>query len=110
MMEVFICRWLQTSGSFRDLDGDGVMDNKHSISYGYGIHIAYAGHDMSGITIGPDGRLYWSIGDMGVNTVDQNGKHWVYPHEGAIMRCNPDGSDFEVFAHGLRNPPGIGVQ
>ena len=87
-----------------DIDRDGRMDHKQSISHGYGIHIAYAGHDMSGIIMGPDGRLYWSIGDIGINTVDQKGKRWRYPHEGAVMRCNPDGSEFEVFAHGLRNP------
>ena len=88
----------------QDNNGDGIADTKESISHGYGIHIAYAGHDMSGLTIGPDGKLYWSIGDMGVNTTDRSGRKWEFPHEGAIMRSNLDGSDFEVFAHGLRNP------
>lgn len=88
----------------KDLDGDGDADEQESISYGYGIHIAYAGHDMSGLTMGPDGKIYWSIGDIGVNVVDKTGKRWAYPNEGAVMRCNLDGSDFEVFAHGLRNP------
>ncbi len=87
-----------------DKDGNGKADNIESISHGYGIHIGYAGHDMSGLTIGPDGKIYWSIGDLGVNTVDQTGKRWKYPHQGAVMRANPDGSDFEVFAYGLRNP------
>lgn len=87
-----------------DSDGDGDADKKEIISTGYGLHIGFAGHDMSGLTIGPDGKIYWSIGDLGVNVVDKNGKRWAYPHEGAVMRANPDGSDFEVFAHGLRNP------
>lgn len=91
----------------KDEDGDGDADHRTSLSHGYGIHIAYAGHDMSGLTMGPDGKIYWSIGDIGVNVVDKNGKRWVYPHEGAIMRINPDGTDFEVFAHGLRNPQEI---
>lgn len=88
----------------KDTNGDGIADQRKSIVRGFGIHIAYAGHDMSGLTVGPDGKIYWSIGDMGVNVVDENGKRWAYPHEGAVMRANPDGSDFEVFAHGLRNP------
>ena len=88
----------------KDINADGIADQKQSLSYGYGIHIAFAGHDMSGLTMGPDGKLYWSIGDMGLNVTAANGKQWSYPHEGAIMRCNPDGSDFEVFARGLRNP------
>lgn len=88
----------------KDTNGDGIADQRKSIVHGFGIHIAYAGHDMSGLTVGPDGKIYWSIGDMGVNVVDENGKRWAYPHEGAVMRANPDGSDFEVFAHGLRNP------
>jgi len=87
-----------------DKDGNGLADEIESISHGYGIHIGYAGHDMSGLTVGPDGKVYWSIGDLGVNTVDQTGKRWKYPHHGAVMRANPDGSDFEVFAYGLRNP------
>ena len=91
----------------QDTDSDGKADKRESISHGYGIHIAYAGHDMSGLTAGPDGKIYWSIGDMGVNTLDQEGNRYAYPHEGAVMRANPDGSDLEVFAHGLRNPQDI---
>ena len=88
----------------KDTNADGIADERAEISHGYGIHIAFAGHDMSGLTIGHDGKIYWSIGDMGVNVVGQDGKRWKYPHEGAVMRSNPDGSEFEVFAHGLRNP------
>jgi quinoprotein glucose dehydrogenase len=87
----------------KDLDGDGDADQRESISFGYGIHIAYSGHDMSGLTMGLDGRIYWAIGDHGVNVVDKNGKRWAFPNQGAVMRANPDGSEFEVFAHGLRN-------
>lgn len=87
-----------------DQNGDGVADERESLSRGFGIHIGYAGHDMSGVTMGMDGKIYWSIGDLGVNATGPDGQHWFYPHQGAVMRCNPDGSDFEVFAHGLRNP------
>ncbi|MEM6800614.1 MAG: PVC-type heme-binding CxxCH protein [Bacteroidota bacterium] len=91
----------------RDEDGDGDMDVKESLSHGYGIHIAFAGHDMSGLVKGPDGKIYWSIGDIGVNAKGVDGTEWPYPHEGAVMRINPDGTEFEVFAHGLRNPQEI---
>ncbi|MEL6923923.1 MAG: PVC-type heme-binding CxxCH protein, partial [Bacteroidota bacterium] len=91
----------------KDLNGDGVADEKKSISHGYGIHIAYAGHDMSGLTVGPDGRIYWSVGDIGVNVTNQEGRHFKYPNQGAVMRCDPDGSNMEVFARGLRNPQEI---
>ncbi len=86
----------------RDTDGDGVADERKSLVHGFGVHINYAGHDMHGLTFGPDGKVYWTIGDKGTN-VTANGVQWLYPHEGALLRCNPDGSEFEVFARGLRN-------
>ncbi len=87
----------------RDTDDDGVADEREIVAHGFGMHIAYAGHDMHGPRIGPDGRIYWSIGDKGANVMSREGKRWFYPHEGCVMRCEPDGSGFEVFAHGLRN-------
>lgn len=87
----------------RDTDGDGQADQKEIMASGFGLHIAYAGHDMHGLTLGPDGKIYWSIGDKGISTTSQEGKKFLYPNQGGVMRCNPDGSDFEVFAHGLRN-------
>jgi quinoprotein glucose dehydrogenase len=87
----------------KDKDGDGIADEKTSISHGYGIHIGFSGHGMSGVEMGPDGRIYWQIGDIGFNGVDQTGKKWEYPNCGVIARSNPDGSDFEIFAYGLRN-------
>lgn len=87
----------------RDTDGDGKADKRESIAHGFGLHIAYAGHDMHGLTWGPDGKLYWSIGDKGTNVMSKEGKRWFAPHEGAILRCNPDGTEFEIYARGLRN-------
>jgi quinoprotein glucose dehydrogenase len=87
----------------RDTTGDGMADWKESISHGYNVHIGFSGHGMSGLRVGPDGRVYWGIGDMGLNVIDQEGNHWYYPNEGAILRSEPDGSNFEVFASGVRN-------
>jgi putative membrane-bound dehydrogenase-like protein len=87
----------------RDTDGDGVADRRESLAHGFGIHVAYAGHDMHGLTFGPDGRIYWTIGDKGSHVVSQEGERWFHPHEGALLRCYPDGSGFEVYARGLRN-------
>ena len=90
-----------------DANGDGVYETKTSISHGYSIHPAFSGHDLSALTIGPDGRLYWKVGDIGLNVVDKTGRRWAYPNQGAVMRAEPDGSGFEVFATGLRNPQEI---
>ncbi|NND33211.1 MAG: heme-binding protein, partial [Saprospiraceae bacterium] len=87
----------------KDSNGDGIMDEKESISHGFQVHIGFGGHNLSGLIMGPDGRLYWGIGDIGFHGFDQDGKEWSFPNEGVIARCNPDGSDFEIFAHGLRN-------
>lgn len=87
----------------QDKNGDGIADEKTSLSHGYGVHIGFSGHGMSGVEMGPDGRVYWQIGDIGFNGTDKSGKKWAYPNSGVIARSNPDGSDFEIFASGLRN-------
>lgn len=87
----------------KDTDDDGVADVREVVAHGFGMHIAYAGHDMHGPRLGVDGRIYWSIGDKGVNVTSREGKHFYFPHEGAVLRVEPDGTGFEVFAHGLRN-------
>ena len=88
----------------KDTDDDGVADVREVVAHGFGLHIGYAGHDMHGLSVGPDGRIYWSIGDKGVNAVSREGRRYYHPNEGCVLRVEPDGSGFEVFAHGLRNP------
>ena len=87
----------------KDTNDDGVADVREIVVHGFGLHIAYAGHDMHGPMVGPDGRIYWSIGDKGVNVTSREGRHFYFPNEGAVMRVDPDGSNFEIYAHGNRN-------
>jgi len=86
-----------------DRDQDGVADIVNSISHGYAVHIGFGAHGMSGAKIGPDGRIWWGIGDIGMNVVDQEGNQWENPNRGVVVRSELDGSGFEVYAYGVRN-------
>lgn len=86
-----------------DSNGDGVFDKRTTIREGFNTHPAFGGHGVSGVTMGPDGRLYWEVGDIGLHVADKSGRTWTYPNQGAVLRSEVDGSNFEVFATGLRN-------
>jgi quinoprotein glucose dehydrogenase len=88
----------------RDADGDHRADELDVLSTGYGIRFALYGHDLHGLRIGPDGKLYFSCGDRGFSVPLPDGKRLENPFCGAVLRCNLDGSDLEIFATGLRNP------
>lgn len=88
---------------YTDPQGDGSYSQRETISTGYQVHIGQGGHNMSGLTLGPDGRIYWSVADKGLNVTTREGRHFYYPNRGAVMRCEPDGSQTEVFAMGVRN-------
>ncbi len=87
----------------RDTRGTGRADVKKSLHHGYGVHVAFIGHDLHGLRFGPDGKLYFSIGDRGLH-VETEGRTVSNPDSGAVLRCEPDGSQLEVVATGLRNP------
>ncbi len=86
-----------------DKNGDGVMDTKTSIAHGFAVHIGFGAHGMSGAIEGPDGKIYYGIGDIGASITTVEGEKHHLPNQGMIVRSNPDGTDFEVFARGLRN-------
>ncbi|HZR18589.1 MAG TPA: PVC-type heme-binding CxxCH protein [Verrucomicrobiae bacterium] len=88
----------------RDTNGDGVADMRRSLHYGFGVRVGFLGHDLHGLHFGPDGKIYFSIGDRGSNIKVAEGRQVGEPDMGCVFRCNPDGSDLEVFAYGLRNP------
>lgn len=87
----------------RDPDGNGVAEERELLHSGYGVHISLLGHDSHGLRKGPDGRIYFSIGDRGFNIPTEDGR-LEHPHTGAVLRCEPDGSNLEVVHLGLRNP------
>jgi len=87
-----------------DTDGDHIADAKRILSTGYGIRFALIGHDLHGLRIGPDGKLYFSCGDRGLNVPREGREPLLNQFNGAVLRCDLDGSNLEVFATGLRNP------
>ena len=96
----------------RDTDGDLVADQQQTLLRGFGVRSKISGHDLNSMAWGPDGRLYMCMGDRGVdiqttnpNTAETKRIH--VPDCGCVLRCEPDGSQLELFATGLRNPQGL---
>jgi len=89
---------------FQDKNDDGVTDTKEKLLTGFGVKFAFRGHDMHGLRFGPDGKLYFSIGDRAINVKSKEGTQVAETETGTIMRCNPDGTGFEIFSTGVRNP------
>jgi putative membrane-bound dehydrogenase-like protein len=92
-----------------DRDGDGKADGPpqklltgfRGFDHDHGVH---------GILIGPDRKLYFSVGDSGVKDLqsrDGKGRKWtsnsVDCRAGTVWRCDLDGNHLELIAHNFRN-------
>ncbi len=95
--------------TLRDTKGTGHADERKILHTGYGVHVSFVGHDLHGLKMGPDGRLYFSIGDRGAH-IETGGRTISVPDTGAVYRCNPDGSELEVFADGVAQSAGAGFR
>ena len=83
-----------------DTDGDGKADKTKTLIDGFASD-AYAFHQNNGLVFGLDGRLYLGSG----STTDHRPE--TDPKSARIFSMNPDGSDFKVYATGVRNPYGL---
>jgi len=83
---------------------DGVAQTRKTLHTGFGVNCAFLGHDLHGLIVGPDGKLYFSVGDRGFHVTTKEGTTLSGPRMGAVFRCNLDGSELEVVHKGLRNP------
>ncbi len=88
----------------KDTKNVGAADVKTSLATGFGLRAQFLGHDMHGLRMGPDGRLYFSIGDRGLNVTTIDKKKLFLPDEGCVLRCDVDGKNMEIVHTGLRNP------
>src|SRR5262249_32833098 len=94
---------------FEDKDGDGKADGPpKKLLSGFGGYDH--DHGVHGILIGPDGKLYFSVGDTGVHGLqssDGKGRKWTSNdtdcRAGTIWRCDLDGKNLELIAHNFRN-------
>ncbi|MEI6713396.1 MAG: PVC-type heme-binding CxxCH protein [Verrucomicrobiota bacterium] len=91
---------------FEGIAADGRAKSRKSLSFGWGVRYSYTGHDFHGLALGPDGRLYFSLGDRGAHIEDPKTGRTIIdlPDEGGIFRCEPDGANLELVMRGLRNP------
>ncbi|MBN9693488.1 MAG: HEAT repeat domain-containing protein [Verrucomicrobia bacterium] len=89
------------------VNSEGLAGPGETVFRGFGVHAAFDGHDLHGLIVGPDGKIYFTCGDNGFSVTTREGKRLHYPNTGGVLRMNPDGSNLEVFATGLRNPQEI---
>ncbi len=95
--------------ALRDTNGDGAADENKVILDGlFSLDIQ---HSNNGLAFGPDGRLYIAIGGPRVGQLELKGETYWYQGQprddwqfGGIMVVEPDGTNPQMYARGLRNP------
>lgn len=93
---------------FEDKDHDGVADGPSKpliehISNPNFLRKRGTDHATNGIRMGIDGWIYIAVGDFGFhNAVDREGTKLTMLG-GGIVRVRPDGTEMEVYSHGMRN-------
>src|SRR5262245_26766908 len=106
--KVFVCQSPDIL-VFEDKDGDLKADGppKKLLS---GFRGFDHDHGVHGINIGPDGKLYFTVGDAGVDGLqssDGKGRKWKSNdtdcRAGTVWRCDMDGTNLELIAHNFRN-------
>ena len=99
--------WFTNIPALWHFTGQDKADTRTELHRGYGVRFNFTGHDLHGLIFGPDGRIYYSIGDRGASVTTQEGTVINAPDTGSVFRCYPDGSRLELFATGLRNPQSL---
>src|SRR5262249_25286804 len=56
-----------------DTKGTGKADIRQELQTGYGVRVGFIGHDLHGPVMGPDGRIYFSIGDRALHVETPSG-------------------------------------
>jgi len=93
---------------FEDKNHDGVADGPstpliQNICSPKFIQSRGTDHATNGIRMGIDGWIYIAVGDFGFHdAVDRSGKKMTMLG-GGVVRVRPDGTEMEVYTHGLRN-------
>ncbi|HEV7349434.1 DUF7133 domain-containing protein [Telluribacter sp.] len=93
---------------FEDKNQDGVADGPsqpliQNISSPKFLQSRGTDHSTNGIRMGIDGWIYIAVGDFGFHdAVDRSGKK-LTQLGGGVVRVRPDGTDMEVYTHGMRN-------
>jgi putative heme-binding domain-containing protein len=93
---------------FEDKNKDGLADGPSKsliehISNPVFLQSRGTDHATNGIRMGIDGWIYIAVGDFGFHdAVDRSGKKLTMLG-GGIVRVRPDGTEMEVYTHGMRN-------
>jgi putative membrane-bound dehydrogenase-like protein len=86
--------------TLEDTKGSGKADKRTVILSGFGHK---DNGSLHGLTFGPDGYLYFTMGDPDGYKLKQKDGKVVEGTTGALIRCRPDGSDIEVLCSGFEN-------
>lgn len=103
--------------AFYDDNGDDKADRKELMFSGIGGE--QHDHGVHAFTFGPDGKLYFNMGNEGHTLKDKNGKDVLDQDgdvigpkkykQGLVFRCDTDGSHVECLGNNFRNPYEVAV-
>lgn len=93
---------------FEDKDHDGIADGPAKPLIEHISNPAYlkqrgTDHATNGIRMGIDGWIYIATGDFGFHEATGRDGKKLTMLGGGIVRVRPDGTEMEIYTHGLRN-------